>query len=460
MVWRYQIGKKGAALLKGFEQSKDCSIHKTFPFYNDQKAAYRFLSNDNVEEQILIDSMSRVCALQSIGKRVLAYCDTCTINTNSKIGRISDFTGLGLISRNQNKAAIGFFIHPLYIEDENNATPYGIAKVQLHNRSMERSTFDKSKRDVLRKIPIEEKESFKWVGPCIEVRDNVLNQAEHITYVMDREGDIIEVFERIPSSRSDVVVRNMHNRKIINSAGQSLRLNDQLSSQKANKRYTIQPKEEKGNEIKVTLKWGNCSLLAPRGHKLEEPLNVGYVEVKQVIEDNIDQVHKPVHWILLTSKKVMNEEQAKEVVQIYQRRWKIEVFFKLMKSDGYNIEKTELESGKAIRKLTLLLMQASTRLLQLKAARDGISELEVKEVFDKKEIQCLKILNTKMEGNTKKQKNPYAEDHLAWASWIIARLGGWTEYYNITRPRPPGNKTFKNGLDEFEAIMIGFNLRL
>lgn len=397
--------------------------------------------------------MANSCAAQVKGKRVLAICDTSTINTNAKVGRITDFDGLGIVSRNQNKESIGFFIHPIYVEDEQDGTPYGLANVEVYNRSMERSTFDKSKRDVLRTIPIEEKESYKWVGPCIQTRDSVLQQAAHVTYVADREGDIIEVFEQIPNAQADVVVRNMHNRKIINDSEEHLRLHDQLKAQEVSGRYTI--KLEKNKKATIEIKWGNCQLLAPRGYRLDKPINASYVEVKEILKSG-EVKENPIHWILLSSREISDIEQAKEIVKIYGRRWQIEIFFKLLKSDGYHIEKTELETGKAIRKLTLLVMQASIRLLQLKAARTGGTELMVTEVFTKEEIICLIVLNGKLQGNTAKQQNPYPREHLSWATWIIARLGGWTEYYN--KRRPPGNKTLGYGLRRFDSIMFGYSL--
>lgn len=446
-------------LARGLEQSKKSSIHKTFSAYKDQKAAYRFLANPKVKESYFIESMKRECSLACKGKSVLAYCDTSTINTNAKVGRISDFEGLGVVSRNQNKETIGFFTHPIMIEDEKDGTPYGISTVKLYNRSLERSTFDKSKKDVLRSIPIEEKESYKWIKPCIETRDEVLKKAERVTFVMDREGDIIEVFDRIPNSNTEVVVRSMHNRKIINKAGKKLRLREQLSNQKASSCYKLKlnkrGEQGKRKSIVVEVKWGNIQLLAPRGHQLKSPISASYVEVKQVQEGS-KKIKNPIHWILLTSKEVRTTQEALEIVVIYKRRWTIEVFFKLLKSDGFNIEKTELETGKVIRKLTLIIMQVSIKLLQLKAARTGETDLTTNMIFTELEVECLKKLNEKLEGNTIKQQNPYDPDHLSWASWIIARLGGWTEFYN--KARPPGNKAFIAGLEKFDAIIVGFNL--
>ena len=67
----------------------------------------------------------------------------------------------------------------------------------------------------------------------------------------------------------------------------------------------------------------------------------------------------------------------------------------------------------------------------------------------------LSALAHKLEGKTQKQKNPFRPESLAWASWVIARLGGWTGYAS---ERPPGPITMHNGLTQFAAIAQGFAL--
>ncbi|MFN0194545.1 MAG: hypothetical protein ACKVP5_21650 [Aestuariivirga sp.] len=49
-----------------------------------------------------------------------------------------------------------------------------------------------------------------------------------------------------------------------------------------------------------------------------------------------------------------------------------------------------------------------------------------------------------------KQKNPHPADDLAFASWVIARLGGWTGYYG-----KPGPAVMRHGLERFHAIKQG-----
>ena len=55
-----------------------------------------------------------------------------------------------------------------------------------------------------------------------------------------------------------------------------------------------------------------------------------------------------------------------DIILIYEKRWQIEVYFKHLKSDGFDIESTQLTKGKSIRKLILLIMQAALKVEQLK----------------------------------------------------------------------------------------------
>lgn len=454
-----RLEKKEAFIVNGFISSGSCSTHSTFTNYNEQKSCYRFLSNPKVTERILIEKMKNKCSKSVAGKRVIAALDTTTITMDTYLGRITDFEGLGMVGRNQQYTSFGFFMHPIYVIDEVDSTPYGLADVHLMNRPMEVNPLSKEERKRLKnKRLIEEKESYKWVGPCLNAKQKVLAEAENVTFVMDREGDIWEVFERIPGEKTDLVVRSKQNRRILNARGEQTKLHTQLGNQKAIGRYEIDlPRKKSRARIKaiVEVKIGSCQIIPSQFNRSEIPISLSYVEIKEIEQTGV-KLEDPVHWILWTNRKLETTDQAKEIVLIYAKRWGIEVFFKLLKSDGYNIEKNQLETGRAIRRLTLIIMEATIRVLQLKAARAGETKLQVKEVFENEEIECLKLLNKKLNGRTKKQKNPYPENHLSWASWIIARLAGWKEFYS--KNNPPGNKTFVKGLQKFDALMIGYSL--
>ena len=77
-------------------------------------------------------------------------------------------------------------------------------------------------------------------------------------------------------------------------------------------------------------------------------------------------------------------------------------------------------------------------------------------VFTANEIAALTVLNQTLEARTKRLKNPHPPDNLAWATWIIGRLGGWDGYPSS---KPPGPITLKNGLEYFHAVATGWSLR-
>lgn len=117
------------------------------------------------------------------------------------------------------------------------------------------------------------------------------------------------------------------------------------------------------------------------------------------------------------------------------------------------MENTELTKGTRIRKLILYVMKASIKVQQLKSARNGSKDIPLSTVFSEEEIKYLKLLNPELEGKTEKQQNPHSINELAYGSWIIARLGGWKEFYDAKRP--PGTKTFAAGI---EHIVIGIKI--
>jgi hypothetical protein len=442
-------------------QSHNSSIHKTCLDSCSRKGAYRFLSNPKVSESLLIQSLEDQCKANSEGKRVIAFCDTSTFNFTAHKGRIKDFTGLGSLGSCSGIHPLGFLIHPILVHQQSSGAPCGISAVKLWTRP-EEAKRKRSKRHQTQDLPIEDKESYKWLGPCLSSREGSLSTAEHITFVMDREGDIMEVYDRLPNAKTDVLVRACHNRNIVTPEQGKEKLFDYVSKQPVSGTDTInvQGKKRKKRKADVGIKYAKCTLNWHGRQKVNSKINPNGIEVT-IIEVK-EKTHKGYKeeplliWRLITTKNIENIEQAKEEIRIYAQRWRIEEYFKLLKSDGYNIESTELESGTSIRKLTLILMKVSIKIQQLKAARDGTTEIQVADVFNEKEIECLELINEDVSGNTIKQMNPHDPKNLAWATWIIARLGGWKEFYN--KKRPPGHKTLIGGMDKFEGIMIGYSI--
>lgn len=157
---------------------------------------------------------------------------------------------------------------------------------------------------------------------------------------------------------------------------------------------------------------------------------------------------------LLRHLEVRCLEHALQVIEWYCWRWRIEQLFATLKTAGLDIEATQLESGAAIQRLTVLALSIAVHVLQLLDARDN-PDLPADVSFSAAQQQCLDHLAPTRQGRTAKQQNPYPPASLAWATWIVARLGGWSGYQS---QRPPGMATLVRGLRQFESIFQGWHL--
>lgn len=126
-----------------------------------------------------------------------------------------------------------------------------------------------------------------------------------------------------------------------------------------------------------------------------------------------------------------------------------------MKQQGLEIEASQLETADALIRLVALAVMVATRCMQLVLARDGAFDQAAEVAFEPEDLPVLAALQATLEGKTTRQCNPFPRGSLPWASWIIARLGGWKGYKSEC---PPGPITMHRGLIAFTAMAQGWRL--
>ena len=87
---------------------------------------------------------------------------------------------------------------------------------------------------------------------------------------------------------------------------------------------------------------------------------------------------------------------------------------------------------------------------------DGRTDEPASVAFTADELGTLDALHTRYCGTTSRQQNPHPRRSLAWAAWLIARLGGWDGYPSS---RSPGPITLKIGIDKLRLLAQGWGLR-
>ncbi len=165
---------------------------------------------------------------------------------------------------------------------------------------------------------------------------------------------------------------------------------------------------------------------------------------------------RPIVWRLLTTHRITTFAEAMQAINWYRWRWMIEQLFRTLKRQGMDVESSQLETGAALKKMVSIALNAALRILQLTLDRDGKAGKPASMVFSEAELACLRLLLNVYEGSSVQQKNPFSINSLAWATWIIARIGGWKGYQKAA---PAGPITMKRGLEMFDQLFTGWLLQ-
>lgn len=451
-IWRPKVDKKGAALYCAMEKHQSVSIRQISRNRAEQVGYYRFLENENVTIGELVQSLSDQCVSKVEDKHILAISDSSEINLQSHIGRLKA-KGLGVVGNNTD---VGFYIHPTLVLDAENGFPLGLSTVQLWTRDINHG--DKHERNY-KKLPIEKKESYKWLRSADGTQRCLsIGNAKSVTHIADRESDMYEEFTNVPNPYNHVLVRARIDRRL---DGKTQSLYTYLNQQPSEGTYTVDvPADPRiGRTSTEALLIVRCALVKiQRPNRLsakDYPSSVRLYAV-EAVEVNPPAGTKPIHWRLLTTHQVVCLEQALKIIRWYTWRWRIEQLFAILKTAGLNLEATQLESITAIERLSILALSVAVRILQMIQERDN-PDLPASVAFSHQQQQCLSTSAPNLEGKTQLQQNPYPPQTLAWATWIIARLGGWSGY---SSQKPPGITTLTRGLEQFESTFFGWKLAL
>ena len=300
---------------------------------------------------------------------------------------------------------------------------------------------------------LEDKESEKWLTTA-QAAKPVLAAAAMVTELSDREADLFAKWALVPTGTFHILTRAMHDRRI--EGGGKLSTAKLTAGGQA---VDIEIRERPGRPARkahLAIRFGQVTIKRPAN--LKEPdmppsIQMSLVEVREI---DTPAGAEPVLWRLLTTHPVEDAAKAWQVVAWYRMRWIIEQFFRTLKQQGLRIEDSQVEGAEKLIKLTAIAARAACVIMQLVQARDGRSGQSAQIAFTPAEIETLHALLPEVEGKTALQKNPHPPNSLAWAAWVIAKLGGWDGY---PKSKPPGPITFRHGLQRFQSVAYGWKLR-
>jgi hypothetical protein len=402
----------------------------------------RFLANGKVTVDRLVagwsDQTVRACA----GRPVLAIQDTSEISFHTTTQRRR---GLGEIGKGGRPR--GLLLHGMLALDAETGTCLGLAGGQIWNRA------ERVQDNRLRRRPAA-KESHRWVATAEQAKQT-LAAAASVTVVADRESDTFAVWSQLRAPNFHLIVRVMQDRRLADGG----KLYEAIAACRFSARRVIDLPQRDGDRAArpatLSLRFGPVELAPPKNSKEPDWPAAVPLNCIEVIERNPPEGAEPVHWRLLTTHPLPDAKAAWQIVDWYKMRWVIEQFWRLLKRQGLKLEDSQVETAERLLKLTAIAAKAAILTLQLLQARDGRSNEPAQLAFRPNELALLDKLAVEYRGSTALQQNPHPKASLAWAAWLIARLGGWDGYPSS---KPPGPITFKHGIEQFHAMTAALNL--
>ncbi|WP_226951520.1 IS4/Tn5 family transposase DNA-binding protein [Rhizobium terrae] len=192
-----RLGKRLRQLVERLNGAMGASIPLACQDWANTKAAYRFFSNDRVSEgEILAGhfeaTRSRFAAATG---PILVLQDTSELIYQRKrpeqIG-LTGRTNKGKADRSRAQPVCGLLMHSSMAVTLD-GLPLGLSAIKFWTRSKFKGTAALKKKVNLTRLPIEEKESFRWLQ---NMRESIalFGDGARCIHVGDRESDIYELF--------------------------------------------------------------------------------------------------------------------------------------------------------------------------------------------------------------------------------------------------------------------------
>jgi hypothetical protein len=417
----------------------------------DEMGYTRFLRNPRVSPRALSRAAAERVAAVVEGRDVLAIQDTSQIVLGN---RERARQGFGPVGKGGNLR--GVLMHPVLAVDAASGDLLGLVDVEIWNRE------GRKRVTKARTRPKAERESRRW-GDGTARAGEVLAQARSVTVVMDREGDDYHDFAHRPEG-AHILTRVKHDRKIeTGEPGKDTVLSRYVKGLPEAGRFAVDVPAAPGRAARrtelalrfapVTIKVPTTDMSAAERKALPASVRLHVVEV---VEIDPPEGVEPLRWLLLTSREVADGAEAMRIVGLYRLRWIVEEYFRTLKTAGFQLEDSDMGDPRAFMNFAAMAAIAAVTVTQLLRARDNPGGQTMFDAFDAEDERVIEAICADYEGlnPTRRQTNPHPRGTMARATWVIARLGGWTAYYG-----KPGPKTLNRGFERFKAIRYGSRLK-
>lgn len=446
-----RLNQRLYALMEAFAEKPGASIPEACETWNDTHAAYLFFDNKAVEADAITSGAAQTTLSRCRGHQVvLAVQDTTSLDYTSH----SKTEGLGPLEATTRR---GLFVHStLAVSDE--GVPLGLIDQAVWARDPE----DTGKRARRKKLPIEAKESAKWLRSLKQTEERLHSAGVEVVTVADREADVYELFALAEEMDSAWVIRARHDRKLKGEEGKLLAKVESAPTYACGTVEVSRSDDRPARQAKLEVRWVQVTLQPPCRAKeviaqwwaehpdVErlapprlEPVTVGVILVTEV--DPPAGV-EGLRWLLLTNMPVDTLEEVQLCINRYRLRWLAERYHFVLKS-GCRIEKLQLEKAERLVRALAVYAVVAWRLLWLTYEARVHPQLPCSLVLHEDAWRLLLAFSSPA------GKVASEPPDMRTAVREIAKLGG---FLARKHDGEPGVKTIWRGLRRLNDMVLGY----
>ena len=332
--------------------------------------------------------------------------------------------------------------------------PLGIIDQKIYSReslSPEKAELKKRSHGIA--LPVEQKESVRWLESMRATDQLFSNTKAKVVTIADREADIYDLYQLADELDTNYLIRVPHNRKINKTAihmpdtGEFLW--DFIGRQDSIGNIEVKVPAKKDEPARIAtceIKIGAINLLPPRSYKgsakNKDPLQLSMIYAKEIRKDKKDD---SIEWMLCTNLPTNTLQEAIEKLHWYCLRWRIEVFFKVIKS-GFKVEDCRLESGDRLIRYLAVVSVVAWQVYWLTLVSRSAPSISCEVFLNEFEWKLLfRKINPK--GNIPTSP-PRMGEVVTW----VAQLGG---FLARKRDGAPGITHVWRGLKKLSSIIEG-----
>lgn len=409
------------------------------------KAAYRFFSNERVSEADILaghfqSTRDRAAAAEGL---VLVLHDTTEFSYQREKSEAIGITksinsGRDKAGRLRSHTVCGILMHSsLAVTIE--GVPLGLAAVKFWTRKKFKGTAALKKKINPTRIPIEKKESVRWLEN-LKQSTQLLDHPGRCIHIGDRESDIYELFCAAQEIGTHFLIRTCVDR-LAGDGGHTIA--DEMDEVAVKGLHRVEVRDSNGDPDQAVLeiRYRKIRVLPPIGkQKCYPALTLTVIHAE---ERGAPKNRKKIDWKLITDLPVGSRTDAIEKLEWYALRWKIEVFHKILKS-GCKAEESKLRTAQRLTNLISLFCILSWRVFWMTMLNRSAPDAPPTLALTATEIGVLdRLVND----------NPRARQKTLSHYLIkIARLGG---YLARASDPPPGNTVMWRGLSRLTDIALG-----